>query len=117
MKLKNIVQGAKNMLVFNPADKRGNQQALTFALLFGVFTLAVMPEIAMAAPWDSAAQKVLDILTGGLTRILAIIAVIACGIAAFFGKLSYEWAAKIVIGIVLVFGSASIVDAIIGASK
>ncbi|MEY3201090.1 MAG: hypothetical protein RIR70_640, partial [Pseudomonadota bacterium] len=43
---------------------------------------------------------------------------IACGIAAMVGKLSWEWAIKIVVGIVLIFGSASIVDFVIaGASR
>ena len=69
----------------------------------------------MAEPWDAAAQKVLDIFTGGLARLLAIIAVIACGIAAIAGKLSWDWAIKIIIGIVLIFGAAAIVDYIISA--
>jgi len=64
----------------------------------------------MAAPWDSAANQVLSLLTGGLTRSLAIIAVIACGIAAIAGKLSWDWAIKIIVGIVLIFGAAAIVD-------
>ncbi|AAF85574.1 conjugal transfer protein (plasmid) [Xylella fastidiosa] len=73
------------------------------------------PEIAMAAAWDNVAQQVLAILTGGLTRTIVIIGVIACGIAAIAGKLSWDWAIKIIIGIVLIFGSASIVDYIISA--
>ena len=79
--------------------------------------LATAPEIAMAAPWDSAASQVLAIFTGGLTRTIAIIAVIALGIAAFAGKLSWRWAISIILGIVLIFGSTSIVDYIISASS
>jgi type IV secretion system protein VirB2 len=78
----------------------------------------MVPEIAMAgAPWDSAATSVLAIFTGGLTRTLAIIAVIACGIAAIAGKLSWDWAIKIIVGIVLIFGAAAIVDYVIAASS
>lgn len=81
-------------------------------LIGGILALALMPELAMAQanPWDEQATRVLDILTGGLTRTIAIIAVIACGIAALAGKLRWDWAVNIIIGIVLVFGSATIVD-------
>lgn len=78
--------------------------------------LMAAPEIALASPWDSTATKVLEIFTGGLTRTIAIISVIACGIAALAGKLSYDWAIKIVVGIVLIFGSAAIVDYAISAA-
>ena len=53
---------------------------------------------------------------GGLTRTIAIISVIACGIAAIAGKLSWDWAIKIIVGIVLIFGAAAIVDYIIAAA-
>lgn len=90
----------------------------TLAVLGGlaVLAFALMPEMAFAAPWDGAANQVLAIFTGGLTRTIAIIAVIACGIAAMAGKLSWDWAIKIVIGIVLIFGAAAIVDYVIAAS-
>lgn len=75
---------------------------------------ALAPDFAMAAVWDTTASKVLGIFTGGMTRTIAIIAVIACGLAAMFGKLSWEWAIKIVVGLVLVFGGTAIVDYFIG---
>ena len=86
-------------------------------IAIGVMLLAafavLVPEVAMAEPWDSAAQKVLDIFTGGFARLLAIIAVVALGLAALAGKLSWDWAIKIIIGIVLIFGAATFVDWII----
>ena len=51
-----------------------------------------------------------------LTRIIAILAVIACGIAAIAGKLSWDWAIKIVVGIVLIFGATALVDYLIAAT-
>jgi type IV secretion system protein VirB2 len=75
-----------------------------------------IPGLALAAPWDSAAQQVLSIFTGGLTRTIAIIAVIALGLAAMAGKLSWRWAINIILGIVLIFGSAAFVDYIIVAT-
>ena len=88
-----------------------------FIILFSVIAAALLPETVLAAPWDSTATKVLDIFTGGLTRTFAIIAVIASGIAAIAGKLSWDWTIKIVVGIVLIFGSASIVDYVIAGAS
>lgn len=78
--------------------------------------VAIAPEIAMAAPWDTMGDNVLAIFTGGLTRTIAIIAIIASGIAALAGKLSWDWAIKIVVGIVLIFGGTAIVDYLIAAT-
>jgi type IV secretory pathway VirB2 component (pilin) len=84
--------------------------------LIGIGMFCVIPELALAGPWDSMATQVLSILTGGLTRTIAIITVIACGIAAMAGKLPWDWAIKIVVGIVLIFGATSIVDYLISAA-
>ena len=85
-------------------------------VLLAMGAVLVVPETALAAPWDSTATKILDIFTGGLTRTIAIISVIACGIAAIAGKLSWDWAIKIIVGIILIFGAASIVDYIIAGA-
>jgi len=90
-------------------------EKLMILLAFGA--VLVMPETAIAAPWDSTATQILGIFTGGLTRTIAIISVIACGIAAIAGKLSWDWAIKIIVGIILIFGAASIVDYIIAGAS
>ena len=90
-------------------------EKLMILLAFGA--VLVIPETAIAAPWDSTATQILGIFTGGLTRTIAIISVIACGIAAIAGKLSWDWAIKIIVGIILIFGAASIVDYIIAGAS
>ncbi len=85
-------------------------------ILLAIGAVLIVPETAMAAPWDSTATQILGIFTGGLTRTIAIISVIACGIAAIAGKLSWDWAIKIIVGIILIFGAASIVDYIIAGA-
>ncbi len=96
---------------------RRTHRPCQLASLMALATCLMLPDLAFAAmPWDSAATNVLAIFTGGLTRTLAIIAVIACGIAAIAGKLSWDWAIKIIVGIVLIFGATSIVDYVIAAS-
>lgn len=56
-------------------------------------------------------------LTADILAIIAPIvglAIIAIGVMAWFGKIAWTWAAGIVIGIVLVFGNAQIVNWIRG---
>lgn len=116
MNLTSIITSAKCAISANKTAKReADKAALSFMLMLALAVFAIMPEVAMAAPWDGAAEKVLEIFTGGLGRTLAIIGVIACGIAALAGKLSWDWAIKIIIGIVLIFGAATIVDYMISA--
>lgn len=93
-----------------------SKQTIKALLLLTMGIIALAPEMALAAPWDSTATQVLAIFTGGLTRTLAIIGVIACGVAALAGKLSWDWAIKIIVGITLIFGSAAIVDYVIAAA-
>ncbi|WP_334189720.1 TrbC/VirB2 family protein [Noviherbaspirillum sp.] len=88
----------------------------TFILLLTALAFGLLPNLAIAGPWDTAGEQVLAIFTGGLTRTIAIICIIALGIAALAGKLSWNWAVNITIGMVLIFGSVSIVDYLIAAS-
>lgn len=88
----------------------------TLSIIF-LLSLSLLPEIALAAPWDDTADKVLEIFTGGLTRTLAIIAIIVSGVLAMFGRMQWSWVINIGIGIVLIFGGAAIVDYIIAAAE
>jgi len=107
----------KTFLIANQPSKADSNRTAAYILgtLFLVF-LALSPQMAMAAPWDSTANQVLSMLTGGLTRTIAIIAVVALGIATMMGKLQFRWAAAVIVGIVLIFGSATIVDYFISAA-
>ena len=96
---------------YKPPKRLGN-----IFILIAISAVFLLPETAMATPWDSTSQQILAIFTGGLTRTIAIISVIACGIAAIAGKLSWDWAIKIIVGIILIFGAAAIVDYIIAAA-
>lgn len=116
MKIATVAAKARQLLAINKDDRQGNRQAAGFLTMMFCAMAVVVPDLAFAGtPWDNAADWVLGVLTGGLTRTIAIICVIACGIAAWAGKLSIDWAVKIVVGLVFVFGSATIVDAISGA--
>jgi len=115
MTMKAAYLKARQLLVIDKSKEKENRQAAKFTLFMFCALAIFTPQFAMANPWDGAADWVLGVLNGGLTRTIAIICVMACGIAAWAGKLSIDWAVKIVVGLVFVFGSAAIVDAIIGA--
>ncbi len=61
-------------------------------------------------PVQSTLQTLVQTLTGPIATSLAILAVIACGFLAWSGRLTWGIAGSVIFGIVLVFGSAQIVQ-------
>ena len=61
-------------------------------------------------PVQSTLQTLVQALTGPIATSLAILAVIACGFLAWSGRLTWGIAGSVIFGIVLVFGSAQIVQ-------
>jgi type IV secretion system protein VirB2 len=122
MQVGKVIGAARAAIAADKARKgEVDRRAARSLVLMAVCVTAVVPGIALAGggsgPWDTMGAQVLAIFTGGLTRTIAIISVIACGIAALAGKLSWDWATKIVVGIVLIFGGAAIVDYLIAAAS
>lgn len=77
--------------------------------------LAMLPQLAFAAPWDKLGDKILEALNGGIARTIAIICVMALGFVAMTGNMPWRWALSLIAGIVLVFGAASLVDIVASA--
>lgn len=80
--------------------------------------LLLIPQVAAAQgamPWESTLQYIINVLTGNTARFGAIIAVIVLGFLAFIGKLRMGLVGAVIGGIVLIFGSATIVDLFIGS--
>lgn len=105
----------KTKSIYLTQQEAASRLNIVLFILISVF--AFLPEMAIAAPWDGGANAVLNALNGGILRTIAIIAVIGCGIAALAGKLQWSWAINIIIGIVLVFGAATIVDYFSNAAR
>ena len=96
----------------NHAFKMKYHQNIAIVTLAGL--VLFMPELAFAAgPFTSGAsslsQDILTILTP-----VAVIAVMAAGALAWFGRISWVLAISVLVGIVLVFGSQQIVTWIRG---
>ena len=84
-----------------------------------LLTMATMPSMAFAAatPIEGALDFLLDLLTNGLARTAAILAIVVLGYLAWVGKLAVEMVGKFILGIVLIFGGAALVDLIIAAAS
>lgn len=77
--------------------------------------LALVPSLAFAGPIEEGVDWLLDLLTNGIARSMAIIGIVALGYMAWAGKLTWGRAGQWIGGIVLVFGGASIADIVIAA--
>lgn len=88
----------------------GRNRAVLMALLVTALLVALPgAAFAQSAPWETAAENTYQLIMS-IARWVAIIGIVGCGAAAFFGKLSWDWAGKIIIGLVLVFGATQLVD-------
>lgn len=61
-------------------------------------------------------QNVVNLLTGNVARLLAVIAVVLVGVGWMFGHIDLRRAGIVIIGIILIFGAAQIVSLITGGS-
>ncbi len=77
--------------------------------------LSAQPAFA-SANIEGLLQNVVDLFTGNTARLLAILAVVLVGVLWMFGLFDLRRAAIVVLGIVVVFGAAEIVNLITGGS-
>ncbi|GAD60556.1 TrbC/VirB2 family protein [Brevundimonas abyssalis] len=82
--------------------------------LAGALTLASAGPALAATNLEGLLQNVVDMLTGNTARLLAILAVVVVGILWMFGLFDLRRAAIVVLGIIVVFGAAEIVNLITG---
>lgn len=62
-------------------------------------------------------QNIIDLLNNNVIRGLAVIAIIITGIAWMFGHLDMRRAGTVVVGIIVIFSAAAIVDLIVGGGS
>lgn len=61
-------------------------------------------------------QNVVNLLNNNIIRLLAVLAVVSIGIAWMFGHMDLRRAGAVVLGIILVFGAATLVNTFTGSS-
>ncbi|SDR63777.1 type IV secretion system protein VirB2 [Rhizobiales bacterium GAS113] len=79
-------------------------------LLLSVAEAAAQSTGGTLQPVQSTLTQLVSALTGPIATALATLAVIACGFFAWAGRLTWGVAGSVIFGIVLVFGSAQIVQ-------
>ena len=89
------------------------RQRLAFCGLLTALVLA--PEIVLAGPIEDGVDWLLDLLTSGIARSMAIVGIAILGYLAWAGRITAEACGKYLLGVVLVFGGAAIVDLLIRA--
>lgn len=83
---------------------------LSFAALVLLAPDRAFAQAGTLQPVQSTLQTLVQTLTGPIATSLATLAVIACGFFAWTGRLTWGIAGSVIFGIVLVFGSAQIVE-------
>ncbi|MGB7816296.1 MAG: TrbC/VirB2 family protein [Methylotenera sp.] len=129
--MNNFIKNTKEALSIKPfhsssmqssEQQKQNQRLAKFVLVTtGACLLASEPSIVMAAAAggtsniEAAANRILTALTGPLGRTIAALGVVSLGVMAMFGKLAWDTAIKVIIGIALIFGAATVVTWIAGS--
>lgn len=93
------------------------RKAADFAAMFGLVALTSLlsAEPAFAQTnLESFGQSVLDLLSNGLLRIVAILAIIAAGFGWLTGRVNTGALVTVIIGIALIFSAPWIVDQLQG---
>ncbi len=82
----------------------------TSAALSLLIAIEAQAQSGTLQPVQSTLNQLVQALTGPIATALATLAVIACGFFAWAGRLTWGVAGSVIFGIVLVFGSAQIVQ-------
>jgi type IV secretory pathway VirB2 component (pilin) len=92
------------------------RQVAAFALAAAILT-AADPAFAQAGGQGDITtflQNLVNIITGTAGKLIAVLGICVVGIGALMGALSMRTAGAVVLGVMLVFSSAWIVDQIVG---
>lgn len=96
---------------------RNVRRVIAFAWLVGGFTLAfASPAAAQSLELTGPLQALVDILTGTVARLIAILAIVVYGFMMMSGRAEVKQGLMICFGIILVFGAATVVDLLTGGA-
>ncbi len=103
-------------------QQKESSRLLRFILVSsGVLLVALEPSVAgatgvTAGSLETMVTNILSTLTGTFGKAIATIAIMVMGIMAMFGKLAWDTAIKVIVGIAVTFGAASIVEWVTGGT-
>lgn len=93
-----------------------------YVALAGVFALAAVnpafaQTTAVGGNVGAFIQNIVNLLNSNVIRGLAVIAIIVTGVAWMFGHLDMRRAGTVIVGIIVIFSAAGIVDLIVGGGS
>jgi type IV secretion system protein VirB2 len=97
-----------------PTSRLVSASALALVLAAAASPALAQTTTAVGGNLGSFIQNIIDLMNSGIVRGLAILAVIVTGAGWMFGHLDFRRAATVVMGIIVIFGAATIVDVITG---
>lgn len=89
--------------------------AASAVMTVAIVVTMVEPAFAQAAGIETVLQNIVDMLTGNIAKLLAVIAVIVISIAWMFGYMDLRRAGYWIIGIGGIFGATELVNTIVGS--
>lgn len=98
------------MIISSPIRSAATASVIAAA----VVVTMVEPAFAQAAGIETVLQNIVDMLTGNIAKLLAVIAVIVICIAWMFGYMDLRRAGFWIIGIGGIFGATELVNTIVG---
>lgn len=128
MSTKKIVNGVKTVLMEKPFHSRliasiGEQKNTNKLVKFLLVTLtasmitlepsmvfAAVGDVTNATNFETMIQAVIGFLTGTIAKSVAVLAVVFLGFMAMMGKLAWDVAGKVILGIILIFSATQIVQ-------
>ena len=103
------------MKLFSQFSEQKDMVWASFLTVTLFASMMLMPDMAAAGALDGSVGAMLCALVNSITgttgRAIATIGIIIIGIGALLGKISWGVAIIVVLGIALVFGAASLIDA------
>jgi type IV secretory pathway VirB2 component (pilin) len=115
-RINGVVRAAASFCIAKARELDARQVA-AFALAAAVLTAAADPAFAQAGGQGDITtflQNLVNLITGTAGKLIAVLGLCIVGIGALMGALSMRTAGAVVLGVMLVFSSAWIVDQIIG---
>lgn len=93
------------------------RQAASWALVATALALVADPALAQATGGGgditTFLQNLVNIITGTAGKLIAVLAICVCGVMALIGGMSMRTAGGVVMGVLLIFSSAWLVDQIV----
>lgn len=102
---------------FQPSPRVAGTTCLAVAIALALAHPALAQSTSSSGNIGTFIQNAINLLNNNVIRGLAIIAIIVTGIAWMFGQLDLRRAGTVIVGIIVIFGAATIVDLITGASS